>query len=74
MVIELSEIMSTFLEDETGNHITDELALQVRRIYERAQHETLALLQSRPSQKELVPRMDECYTTCRVLAALQRQK
>jgi len=25
------------------------------RIYERAQHETLALLQSRPSQKELVP-------------------
>jgi len=55
MLIEPSETMSTFLEDETGNHSTEELALQVSRIYERAQHETLALLQSRPSQKELVP-------------------
>ena len=50
MVIEISESMSTFFEDETGNHITEELALQVSRIYERAQHETLALLQSRPTQ------------------------
>ena len=47
--------MSTFLEDETGNHITEELALHVRRIYERAQHETLALLQSRPTQEVVVP-------------------
>jgi hypothetical protein len=47
--------MSTFFEDETGNHITEELASQVNRIYERAQHETLALLQSRPTQKVVVP-------------------
>ena len=55
MVIEFSESMSTFLEDETGNPISEELALQVSRIYERAQHETLALLQSRPTQKVVVP-------------------
>src|SRR5436190_21793333 len=55
MVIEFSESMSTFLDDETGNLISEGLALQVTRIYERAQHETLALLQSRPTQKVVVP-------------------
>ena len=55
MVIEFGESMSAFLENETGNRITEELALQVNRIYERAQHETLALLQSRPTQKVVVP-------------------
>jgi hypothetical protein len=54
-VIELSEAMSAFLEHETGNHTNEELTLQVSRIYERAQHETLALLQSRPTQKVLEP-------------------
>ena len=47
--------MSTFLELETGNHITEELASQVNRIYERAQDETLALLQSRPTEKVVLP-------------------
>jgi len=55
MVIEFSESMSTFLDDETGNLISEGLDLQVTRIYERAQHETLALLQSRPTQKVVVP-------------------
>jgi len=55
MLIEISESMGTFLEDETGNHSTEELALQVSRIYERAQHETLALLQSRPTQEVVLP-------------------
>jgi hypothetical protein len=55
IVIEFSESMSTFLEDKTGNHITEELALQVGRIYERAQREALALLQSRPTEKVVVP-------------------
>jgi len=55
MLIELSESMGTFLGDETGNHIAEELALQVSRIYERAQHETLALLQSRPTQNVVAP-------------------
>jgi hypothetical protein len=54
-VVEFGESMSTFLQDETGNYISEELALQVSRIYERAQHDTLALLQSRPTQKVLVP-------------------
>lgn len=55
MVIELSLFMSTLLAHETGNQTIEEQALQVSRIHERAQHETLALLQSLPSQKELVP-------------------
>lgn len=32
------------------NHVTEELATEVVRIYERAQNETLALLQSRPQE------------------------
>ena len=55
MVIEFNESMSTFLEDETGNHISQDLALRLSRIYERAQHETLALLQSRPTQTVVMP-------------------
>jgi hypothetical protein len=55
MVIEFGERMSSFLEDESGNHITEELALRVRRIYERAQHETLAMLQARHTEKVVVP-------------------
>ena len=38
-----------------GDHTTDELTAQVARIYERAQNETLALIQSRPAEKIIVP-------------------
>ncbi len=34
-----------------NDHVNEELASQVARIYERAQSETLALLQSRPTEK-----------------------
>ena len=43
--------MSTFREDGAGGHTTQELAAQVARIYERAQSETLALIQSRHAGK-----------------------
>jgi len=35
--------------------MTEELVTQVSRIYERAQNETLALLQSRPPEKIVIP-------------------
>jgi hypothetical protein len=35
--------------------MTEELMTQVSRIYERAQNETLALIQSRPAEKIVVP-------------------
>ena len=35
--------------------MTEELVTQVSRIYERAQNETLALIQSRPAEKIVVP-------------------
>ena len=36
-----------------NDHVYEELAAQVARIYQRAQNETLALLQSRPTAKVL---------------------
>ena len=42
--------MSTFREGPAGGH-TQELAAQVARIYERAQSETLALIQSQTADK-----------------------
>lgn len=35
--------------------MTEELVTQVSRIYERAQNETLALIQSRPAEKIAIP-------------------
>lgn len=35
--------------------MTEELVTQVSRIYERAQNETLALIQSRPAEKIVIP-------------------
>ena len=35
--------------------MTEELVTQVSRIYERAQNETLALIQSRPTEKIVIP-------------------
>jgi len=55
MVIEIDESMNTFRNLVTIDHNTEELALQVARIYERAQNETLALLQSRPPEKIMAP-------------------
>jgi len=43
--------MSTFRELATGHNATDELVAQLARIYERAQQETLALLQSQPTEQ-----------------------
>jgi hypothetical protein len=43
--------MRTSRELARSDHGTKELAAQVVRIYERAQSETLALLQSRPTEK-----------------------
>ena len=51
MAIEIGESMSTFRDLATSDHNSEELALQVARIYERAQKETLALLQPRPPEK-----------------------
>lgn len=55
MVIEIDQSMSTFRDLATNDHNSEELALQVARIYERAQIETLALLQSRPPEKIIAP-------------------
>ncbi len=43
--------MSTFRESEMRCHTPAELSAQVARIYERAQTETLAILQSHPAVK-----------------------
>src|SRR2546427_6666111 len=50
--------MSAFREGALGGHTTEELAAQVARIYERAQNETLALIQSRPEEKIVAPVRD----------------
>jgi hypothetical protein len=47
--------MNTFREDAVGVHTPEELAAQLARIYERAQNETLALIQSRPTEKIVTP-------------------
>ncbi len=47
--------MAAFSEHEIGIPTPDGLAADVVRIYERAQSETLALLQSRPVEKVVIP-------------------
>ena len=45
--------MSAFREFATDDHRTKELAIELARIYERAQEETLALLESQPVQQAI---------------------
>jgi hypothetical protein len=47
--------MSTFRELPTTEHNLERLAAELNRIYERAQEETLALLQSRPEKQVISP-------------------
>ncbi len=47
--------MIDFRENAIGNDTTEELTAQVARIYQRAQDETLALLQSRTEEKIVTP-------------------
>ena len=51
-MIEIGEDMSsTFQKLEAANHNFERLAAELNRIYERAQEEALALLQSRPQEQ-----------------------
>jgi hypothetical protein len=52
-VIETGDNMSAFRDLATSDHTTEELTAQLARIYQRAQEETLALLQSRPAEQVL---------------------
>jgi hypothetical protein len=52
-VIEVDESMSTFRYIAPSNHDVERLAAELNRIYERAQEETLALLQSRPTEQDI---------------------
>jgi hypothetical protein len=54
-VIEVGGSMSTFRELGTDYHSTEELAIELARIYERAREEALALLQSRPTEEDISP-------------------
>jgi hypothetical protein len=54
-VLEIEQSMSTFRDLALSDHDTEELAAQLSRIYERAQQETLALLQSRPAEQIISP-------------------
>ena len=47
--------MNAFGELPTTDHKLERLAAEVNRIYERAQEETLALLQSRPTEHVISP-------------------
>src|ERR1051326_8939930 len=47
--------MSTFRERVADDHYAKELAIELARIYERAQEESLALLESQPVQPVLPP-------------------
>ena len=47
--------MSNFREGPTGGHTTKELAAEVTRIHERAQSETLELIQARHAEKIDIP-------------------
>ena len=50
MVLEIDRNMSSFRLPARGDHTTEELAAQLSQIYERAERETLALLQSHPTK------------------------
>lgn len=55
-VIEIDETMSTFRDlATTTDHNLERLAAELKRIYERAQVETLELLQSRPTEQVALP-------------------
>src|SRR6266496_3717000 len=53
--LEVAQRMATFPEHEIGIATSERLAADVVRIYERAQSETLALLQSLPVEKVVIP-------------------
>jgi hypothetical protein len=54
-VIDIDQSMNTFRDLATTGHNLETLAAEVNRIYERAQEETLALLQSRPTEQDISP-------------------
>jgi hypothetical protein len=54
-MIEFDESMSTFWDLATTDYNVERLAAQLNRIYERAQEETLALLQSQPQEQVVSP-------------------
>jgi len=54
-VIETDDDMSTFRDLATTDQNVERLAAELNRIYERAQEETLALLQSRPTEQVVSP-------------------
>jgi len=54
-LVDTAQGMATFRDDAVRVHTTEELSAQLARIYERAQNETLALLQSRPPEKIIAP-------------------
>lgn len=50
-LLETGHSMRTFRELVTRDYTTEELAVELARVYERAQSETLALIQSRTTEK-----------------------
>jgi hypothetical protein len=54
-VIEIDESMSTFRDLTTTDQNVERLITELNHIYERAQEETLALLQSRPPEQVTSP-------------------
>lgn len=52
--LKLLKRMTTFREGAMDNHTSEKLAAEVARIYERAQNETLALIQLRPAEQTVV--------------------
>jgi hypothetical protein len=52
-VIEVVETMTTFRELATTDQNVGRLAAELNRIYQRAQEETLALLQSQPTERDI---------------------
>jgi hypothetical protein len=54
-MFEIGESMSSFRDMVTTDQNVGRLAAELNRIYERAQEETLALLQSRPTEHEISP-------------------
>ena len=61
-VLETDRHMHISRDFAPNDHVYEELAAQVTRIYQRAQNETLALLQSRPTEK-VIPESRECMST-----------
>jgi|ERR1051325_1231191 hypothetical protein len=55
MLLETEKSMSSFRELTTDDHRIREVAIELTRIYERARGESLALLESQPSQRIIPP-------------------